>query len=68
MNTREDVINTIHDLVRELQENEPSWENPTLPQYLEAMAAWLEGYGNKHNPTPSWEFIIQLLSAAKIYE
>jgi len=68
MKTREDTITAIHKLLANLEQNPESWENPTLERYLEAMGAWLEGYGNKHNPAPSWEFIIQMLEAAKIYE
>jgi hypothetical protein len=68
MKTREDAIEAIHKLCSDLQRNPDSWENPTLERYLEAMGAWLEGYGNKANPPPSWELIIQMLEAAKIYE
>lgn len=68
MNTRDDAIGAIRDLVLDLQQNHDSWENAELSEYLEAMAAWLEGYGKKHDPAPSWDLIIQMLSAAKIYE
>ena len=68
MKTRQDVIDAIQELVADFEQNEESWENSTLPQYLEAMGAWVEGYGGKYNPEPSWEFITQMLSAAKIYE
>ena len=68
MKTRQDVVASIHKLLANLEENPDSWENPTLERYLEAMAAWLEAYGNKHNPPPSWELMAQMLEAAKIYE
>ena len=68
MKTRQDVITAIENLLENLEENRDSWENPTLPRYLEAMGSWLEDDGNKYNPTPSWDFIIEMLSAAKIYE
>lgn len=68
MKTRQDVTETIHKLLTELEKNPDAWENPSLPRYLEAMAAWLEDYGNKHNPQPSWDFLIEMLEAAKIYE
>jgi hypothetical protein len=68
MKTREDAIAAIHKLRLDLEQNPNSWENPTLERFLEAMAAWLEGYGAKHNPTPSWDMIVQMLQASKIYE
>ena len=40
----------------------------TLERYLNAMAAWLGGYGKKYSPSPSWELLIQMLEAAKLYE
>jgi hypothetical protein len=68
MKTREDAIKVIQNLMADLKTNSDQWENPTLERYLDAMAAWLEDYGKKHNPPPSWELIIQMLEAAKIYE
>jgi hypothetical protein len=68
MKTREDAVSAIRKLVADLEHDPGSWENPTLDRYLDARAAWLEGYGNKHNPTPSWDFIIEMLGAARIYE
>jgi hypothetical protein len=68
MKTREDAVIAIRNLLSNLEENPDSWENPSLDRYLESMAAWLESYGNKHSPEPSWDFIVQMLEAAKIYE
>ena len=68
MKTREDAVIAIRRLLDDLAANPTEWENPTLEHYLESMAAWLESYGNKHHPSPSWDFIIQMLEAAKIYE
>ena len=68
MKQREDVVEAIRKLLLDLKTNPDDWENPTLERYLDAMAGWLEGYGKKYNPTPSWEFIIQMLEASKIYE
>jgi hypothetical protein len=63
-----DVSDEIHKLLVDLKRHPDDWENPTLNRYLEAMAAWIEAYGKKYNPEPSWDFIIQMLKAAKIYE
>ena len=68
MKTREDVIATIEEILVDLKANPDSWENPSIERYLDAMGRSLEGYGNKHNPQPSWDLIIQMLEAAKIYE
>ena len=68
MKTREDAIATIRNLLADLKANPDGWENPTLDRYLDAMGAWLEGSGKKHNQPPSWELIIEMLEAAKFYE
>ena len=68
MKTRQDVVKTLDALLEDLRVNPTEWENPTLDRYLESMRAWLESWGNKHNPEPSWDFICELLEAAKIYE
>jgi len=41
---------------------------PYVERYLDAMAAWLEGSGRKYDQHPSWELIIEMLAAARIYE
>ncbi len=68
MKTRDDVIETIQVLLADLESNPGGWENPTLERYLEAMGAWLDGFGKKYDQPPSWELIIQMLQAAKVYE
>jgi hypothetical protein len=68
MKTREDAVTTIRKLLVDLKTNPDAWENPTLERYLDAMAGWLEGSGKKYNQPPSWELIIEMLEAAKIYE
>ena len=68
MKTREDTVTTIRSLLSELKEKPDSWENPSLERYLDAMAAWLEDSGRKSNQPPSWDLIIDMLKAAKIYE
>jgi hypothetical protein len=68
MKTHQDVITTIQRLAADLKTNPNAWENPTLERYLDAMAAWLEDSSKKNQQPPSWELIIQMLEAAKIYE
>ena len=68
MKTREDVVAAIRVLLADLDANPEAWENPTLERYLDSMAGWLEDFGKKYDSPPSWELIIQMLQAAKIYE
>jgi hypothetical protein len=68
MKTREDVIATIRDLLTDLKTNPENWENSSLDRYLDSMAGWLEGAGKKYNQPPSWELVIDMLEAARIYE
>lgn len=68
MKTREDAIAAVRDLLVDLKENPESWENPTLDRYLEALGAWLEAAGKKQDQSPTWDLIVDMLEAAKIYE
>jgi hypothetical protein len=68
MKTCEDVIAAIDRLGSDLQANPDTWENPTLERYLDAMGAWLKATNKIEKPPPSWELIIEMLEAAKIYE
>lgn len=66
--SRSDVVKIIDELLLDLRENPDSWENPTLERYLEAMGRWIEDMGRKQDDPPSWEYIIDILEAARIYE
>ncbi len=68
MMTRNDAVAVIRRLLKQLHDNPDSWENPTLDRYLDGMAAWLEDSGKKDDKPPSWELVIEMLEAAKIYE
>lgn len=68
MKTREDVVAAIRNLLVDLKENPDSWENPTLERYLDAMAAWVESSGKKHNQPLTWDLVVEMFEAAKIYE
>ncbi len=68
MKTRADALQTIRQLLTQLKDNPDSWENPSLDRYLDGMAAWLEDSGKKQDQPPSWDLIIQMLEAGKIYE
>jgi hypothetical protein len=61
-------VQTIRHLLAQLKDNPDSWENPTLDRYLDGMAAWLEDSGRKYDRPLSWDVVIEMLEAAKIYE
>jgi hypothetical protein len=63
------VLSGIEELCGELRQGQvQDWENVTLPQFLEAMHAWLEAMGPRVGDKPSWKFIELMIRAAKIYE
>ena len=73
--TREDFAVFVHELAHNLQTKPQEWENATLAEYLEAMAAWVEdseGYyvnaGKSVPQQPTWQNLAEALVAAKRYE
>jgi hypothetical protein len=73
--TRSELVALLHELLHNLQTTPGEWENRSLEDYLEALAAWVEdcdGYyanrGEKVPQDPSWRFLGEALLAAKIYE
>ena len=73
--SREDLIKFIDHLRSDLQANKGEWENISLEDYLEAMAAWIndmEGfYLNTNQPVPkqpSWKTFADILYASSMYE
>jgi hypothetical protein len=78
-----DQVSSVADLVRfiqavrkELLESPEKWENQTLPDYLDAMAAWLnDSHANKSSPgytilneQPSWQTFARILLMPSVYE
>lgn len=75
ISSRERLITTLENLAREARsEDGNSWENISLPVYLEAMGAWLRSYEhayiNTGRPVPDdpWEVMVAAVRAATIYE
>ena len=73
--TREDLALFVQELAQSLRTKQEEWENAALPDYLEAMAAWIEDsegyYVNAGKPVPqqpSWQNLAEILIAAKHYE
>lgn len=70
-----EVIAALRQLVSEWRAGPPDgWENLTIPEYLEAMAAWLEvcehAYINtgRSVPVDGWTVFAQAVRAAAVYE
>ncbi len=73
--TRDEFVNFVECLARDLATNPAQWENARLGDFLEAVAAWtndMDGYyANNQLPIPSvptWATFAQILLAAKHYE
>lgn len=73
--TRQDFIDFVHLLMIDLQNNGDKWENPDLPRYLEALAAWthdmdgaFKNRGEEPPQHPTWKLFAEILIAASIYE
>ena len=72
--TKEDLVEFIIALSKDLGENAAEWENPTLERYLDAMASWvsaMDGYfrnNGQKTPHPSWRLFGEILYAASLYE
>jgi hypothetical protein len=66
--TRTDALKAIDELLADLKNDPDSWENPTLDRYLDAMHAWLKDSAKTKDEPPSWELIINMLKAARVYE
>jgi hypothetical protein len=73
--TRQEFVAFVRELLHNLQASPGEWENPTLESYLEALAAWVEDcdgfYANRGEEVPrepSWKTLGEVLLAAKQYE
>lgn len=73
--TRQDLAVFISALREDLETNSASWENPSLPQFLDAMGAWVEvmdqvykNEGLTLSEDQPWGLFATMLLAARIYE
>jgi hypothetical protein len=72
----EDFARFVDALRKELMESPQTWESLTLPDYLEAMSAWLrDASRSKDSPAhaflnegASWRTFARIMTAASIYE
>jgi hypothetical protein len=71
VSTKTEFISVLKALRKDLEDNPDNWENKTLPDFLEALEAWIEdceGFYESDNVEASWGLIADALQAAKIYE
>lgn len=64
------VVETARALAIESASGAP-WDNPTLHEYLEALARWIEnsdGYYPRHSPQNGWKVVNDALRAATVNE
>jgi hypothetical protein len=62
------ALEGLRKLREDLQTNPDAWQNHTLPDYLEAIEAWLEATKDRAPAQPTWDFVVGLLGVGKIYE
>lgn len=73
---RSDAVQFVRELCKEFKADPDAFENQTLPDYLEALASWLEDmHGYYENAgevfdeaSPSWKNLCDALGAAAVYE
>ncbi len=73
--SREDFVLFVRDLLRDFEERPESWENRDLGSFLEAAAAWTEdmdgyrrGAGEQTPEHLDWKTFAWILMAARMYE
>lgn len=73
--TRDDFVVFMQNLLRDWRQHPEQWENVTLEAYLEAIAAWVQDmdgyYCNRGEPLPkhlTWRNVGEILLAGRVYE
>jgi hypothetical protein len=73
---RESFVKFIELLHKDLLDHPESWENKTLPNFLEALSSYAEGIQYYYNNTnqnvdadkPDWKTFSEIFKGARIYE
>ena len=72
---KEDFLNFLTLLIKDLEKNKKSWTNSSLESYLEGIESWVEDmegyYENMNIPLHKnidWKVFANVLYAAKMYE
>ncbi|CAH1226876.1 hypothetical protein PAECIP111891_06018 [Paenibacillus allorhizoplanae] len=68
VSSKDELVAFLHTLRHDLTNNATSWENQTLENFLEAMAAWLNDSNDANSKTPTWSLLATSLLAGKAYE
>lgn len=73
--TKTDLVRFLHQLSDDFKSNQATWENASIDDYLDAMAAWVEDmdgyYLNVGKQVPeeiNWSVIADIIIAARDYE
>jgi len=73
--SKEEFIEFVNVLLKDIKENRQDWEEKQVFSYLESIQSWVEDmegyYTNTKQEIPqniNWNFIATLLYAGKIYE
>ncbi|AJT70195.1 hypothetical protein T261_8603 [Streptomyces lydicus] len=73
--SREELVVFLSELHQEFRRHGDQWENHTLDQFLEALAAWVHdapgayrNFGEELPADGNWGFFARALQAATIYE
>ncbi|MCX4538210.1 hypothetical protein [Streptomyces sp. NBC_01669] len=73
--SREELVTFLRDLHKEFRARGHEWENNTLDDFIEALAAWVHDSpgayrhaGEQIPPDGDWTFMARALHAATIYE
>jgi len=61
-------IEVIAALARHYDNSKAEWQNQTIPQYLDGMAAWIRDADLGRVESSAWGFLADALRAARVYE
>ncbi|MEU3371098.1 hypothetical protein ABZ734_11555 [Streptomyces sp. NPDC006660] len=75
VSSREEFVAFVRELHQDYLRRGNEWENQSLDQFLEALAAWLDAspgwyrnFGKKLPEEGGWTFLARALQAATVYE
>jgi hypothetical protein len=75
VDSREDAVGVVLAMLNDLRKNPDAWQNASLPDFLEALAAAVEDLdqtyadrGELLPDQPSWRLVAELLVRASGYE
>jgi hypothetical protein len=63
--SRDEVVGVLRAMINDLRKHPDDWQNATLDEYLDALAASLE---DVEDAEPSWHLMAEVLVAASGYE